>query len=179
MKKQINTAAFTPFVNKVNDAAELPQLLADLNNIARFLFKGKEGTIFDKAKDFMPSYLAPIFLELEKAGLEPQGDRDQQKFINELILYLGKLPKVKITLAFEPTRDLVDNLNGLITQEADKKVILEIVVNQFIVGGAIFEYRGKVYKDTLEDKLNGSLFGLIRNMAFSKPEAPKPQPQVE
>jgi len=173
MKKQFNTTAFIPFVNKVNDAAELPQLLADLNNIARFLFKGKEGTIFDKAKDFIPSYLVPIFQELEKAGLEPQGEGNQQKFLNELILYLGKLPRVKITLAFEPTRDLINNLNGLISQEADKKVILEIIVNQFIVGGAIFEYRGKVFKDTLEDKLNSSLFNLIRNMAFSKPEGSK------
>lgn len=157
-----NTSAFVPFANHINTSEELFRLLDQLSTTERFLFKNKEGAISQKARDFLPADLAAIFKEIEEKGLEPAGDEKQQQFIKELVKFLKELPLVKMTLAFESTYNFVSQVNNVISNEAGGKIILDLVVNQYIIGGAIFEYEGKIKEYTLQEKLNDSIERLIK-----------------
>lgn len=156
-KPQQNTA-FIPFVATVYETEGLLRLLGDLDLVTRSLFRGKESPISAKARDFTTSSIIGIFEELEKTGLEPTGDQEQAKFLKDLTAYLKQIPIVKVTIAFAPTDTFLMKLNSEISADVGTKIVLDIIINAYIVGGAVFEYEGKVSRQTLDVQL-GEVLG--------------------
>ncbi len=151
------TVAFKPFENSVYDLRGFLRMIDDLELIQRSLFRGKEGTISFKARDFTTSSIIGLFEDIEKAGLEPETDQKQQKFLMDLIGYLKTLPVLKLTLAFAPTNTFLERLSNQVSTVVGVKTLLDVVVNEYIVGGAIFEFKGKISKQTLDEQLEGAL----------------------
>ncbi len=149
--------AFKPFENSIYDLRGYLRMNDDLELIERSLFRGKEGTISFKARDFTTSSIINLFEDIEKAGLEPPTDQKQKKFLQDLIVYLKTLPILKITLAFSPTNTFLERLGNQVSTIVGTKTLLDVVVDEFIVGGAIFEFKGKISKHTLDEELEGVL----------------------
>lgn len=146
--------AFSPFLNSIYDMNGFLGMVDEINLIERSLFRGKEGPISQKARDFTTGNIINIFEELEKAGLEPTTDQRQMQFLKDLVDYIKKLPFIKVSIAFEPTNTFLMKLNSQICAIVGKKVILDVVINQYLIGGAIFEYNGKVGRFTLDTQLD-------------------------
>lgn len=163
-KIQFDKAVFIPFVSTVYDTNGMYLLIEQLEGLKRFLFKDKEGTISQKAGTFLSSNIASILSQLETLGLEPADDEKQLQLLDAIIEYLTNMPKVRVTLAFEPSITFVNKLNGVISKELGQKVILDISVNQFIFAGAVFEYNGKVKDYSLGQKVDDYIGGYIRNV---------------
>jgi len=142
--------AFKPFENSIYDIRGRLRLLDELTLIERALFRGKEGTISEKARDFTNDVAPALFEKIETAGLEPVGDAKQLSFIKELVGYLKGLPVANITLAFAPTNTFVENLSNQISTVVGVKTLIDLIVNEYIVGGAVIEFRGKVFRQTLD-----------------------------
>ena len=85
MKTNPEETAFLPFANRLNTEEDLSLMVDELATISRFLFRGKEGTIPQKAIDYMSPQMADIFGEIEKMGLEPMREKDQLKFLSGLL----------------------------------------------------------------------------------------------
>ena len=153
--------AFAAFANTVYDLPSVTRLLDELRLVERSLFKEKPGTISAKAKDYITGRIISIFEEIELAGLEPADDRGQLELLRDVIAYLSNLPQVKVTLAFDPTASFINRLNGQISDQTRTKVILDVVVDDHIIAGAIFEYGGKISESTLQNKLELTLSTLI------------------
>ncbi len=145
--------AFKPFENSVYDVRGLGQLLEELALIERALFRGREGTISEKSKDFTTGVAVSLFEEIEKTGMEPATDAKQLAFIKSLVDYLKGLPIVRITLAFAPTNTFAADLSNNISNTVGVKTLIDLVIDEYIVGGAIFEFRGKVFRQTLDGAL--------------------------
>jgi hypothetical protein len=165
-KIQFDKAVFIPFVSSVYDTNGMYLLIEQLEGLKRFLFKDKdkEGTISRKAGTFLSSNIASILGQLETLGLEPQDDEKQLQLLDAIIEYLTNMPKVKVTLAYEPSITFVNKLNGIISKEVGQKVILDISINQFIFAGAVFEYNGKVKDYSLGQKVDDYIGGYIKNV---------------
>ncbi len=144
--------AFEPFVKLVNDTGDLAFLIKEFSKVEQFLFKTKSGTILAKVNGTLPKSLALIFGEIENGGLEPFGDQKQLEFLRALLAYLKSLPVVTVTLAYEPGSSFVARLNTQISETLGKKVLLDITVDKDILGGARFEYGGRVGDYTLEER---------------------------
>jgi hypothetical protein len=149
--------AFLPFENYVYDLRGFISMMDDLELVQRSLFRGKEGTISFKARDFTMSGIISLFEQIENAGLEPAGDQKQQKFLMDLSSYLKTLPVLKLTLAFSPTNTFLERLSNQVTTIIGTKTLLDVLVDEYIVGGAIFEFKGKISKHTLDEQLEGAL----------------------
>lgn len=150
MKSVFSEAAFIPFGSIVSDTNDLYRLIEQVEGLSRFLFRDKQGPISIKAGEYLTSNLAIIFKEIEDRGLEPATDDKQADFLRALADYIKNIPLVKITLAFDPKLEFVAQLNREITAVAGCKVVLDISVDESIVGGAKFEYKGKYWSSTLE-----------------------------
>ncbi len=148
---------FKPFENSIYDLRGLLRMTSDLELIERSLFRGKEGTISFKARDFATGGTVNLFTDIEKAGLEPATDQKQKKFLGDLLSFLKTLPVLKLTLAFSPTNTFLERLGNQITTVVGVKTLLDVVVDEYIVGGAIFEFKGKISKQTLDEQLEGVL----------------------
>lgn len=149
--------AFKPFENSIYDLGGFLRMIGDLELIERSLFRGKEGTISFKARDFTTSGIINLFLDIEKTGLEPATDQKQKRFLLDLVSYLKTLPVLKLTLAFTPTNTFLERLSNQISTIVGIKTLLDVLVNEYIVGGAIFEFKGKISKQTLDEQLEGVL----------------------
>lgn len=145
--------AYKPFENTIFDMRGLLRILDDLALVERSLFRGKEGLISEKARDYTSGSILLLFEEIEKIGLEPASDKKQLEFIKDLVIYLKSLPLVKLTLAFSPTNTFIEKISGQVSAQLGKKTLLDILVNEYVVGGAIFEYNGKISKQTLDTQL--------------------------
>lgn len=163
-KIQFDKAVFIPFVSTVYDTNGMYLLIEQLEGLKRFLFKDKEGTISRKAGTFLSSNIASILGQLETLGLEPADDEKQLQLLDAIIEYLTNMPRVKVTLAFEPSITFVNKLNSVVSKEIGQKVILDISVNQFIFAGVVFEYNGKVKDYSLGQKVDDYIGGYIRNV---------------
>ena len=170
IKSAFDQSAFIPFANLVVDTNGLYRMINDLATVQRSLFKNKEGTISEKSKDFLVSDLALVFAEVEKNGLEPPGDAKQQEFVRDLITFLRDLPVVKLTIAFGPTTTFLSRVNQQISTVIGRKAVLDVVVNEYIMGGVIFEYNGRVRQDTLDEKLNKTVADLVARQKSGKGE---------
>src|SRR3989344_2738580 len=82
------TVAFRPFENSIYDMRGLLRLLDDLILIERALFRGRQGTVSFKARDFISGGVVSLFEDLEKIGLEPTTDAKQLEFVKDLVKYL-------------------------------------------------------------------------------------------
>ena len=163
----ISNTHFTAFASTIYDVTGLNRLNEQLNLIERSLFKDKKGTISSKARDYLSGRIISIFEEIEKAGLEPIEDQKQLQFIKDLVRYVRSLPVVKVTIAFEPTHSFIMKLNNQISASVGKKVILDTIIDEDVIGGAIFEHNGRISEQTLRTKLHDSLEVLVER-AYSQ-----------
>lgn len=168
MRSQFKDSALVIFANMVNDTEGVNYLIDQLESLKRFLFKDKEGTISKKTDVFLAQNLVPVFAEIEEKGLEPATDSAQLQFLDRVINNLKNLACVKAILAFEPSDTFIARLNSEISAEIGQKVIIDLVVDRHIVAGAIFEYEGRIFGDTLEEKLSLALARLIKNLSHGK-----------
>ena len=159
--KITNEAALGAFANTIYDTTGLSRLIDQINLIERSLFKDKPGMISAKARDYLTGNIISVFEEIEKAGLEPADDQGQLQFLKDLITYLQSLPVVKVTVAFEPTHSFVMKLNNRLSEFLGKKGILELTIDENVIGGAGFEFNGKMSDQTLKYKLHDELVGLV------------------
>ena len=102
----------------------------------------------------MSSNFEVVFKELEQRGLEPKADAGQMQMLTDIIHHMKALPQVKVTLAFEPSVTFISFINSVISKEVGQKVLLDILVDQFIVAGVTFEFRGKFVDYTLADSID-------------------------
>ena len=83
------------------------------------------------------------------------------QFLKDLIGFLQNLPLVKVTFGFEPTQSFLMRLNNQISAFISKKAILDILIDENVIGGAVFEYNGKISHQTLQKKLDNELVSLV------------------
>ncbi len=153
--------AFGAFANTIYDVNDLSRLVDELNLVERSLFKDEAGTIYDKARDYLSGGVLSIFEQIEKAGLEPEGDQKQLQFLKDLVSFLNNLATIKVTIAFEPTRSFVMRLNNQISASIGKKCVLDIVIDESVIAGAVFEYKGKAVEKTLKSDLYNVLVTMV------------------
>lgn len=153
-KPEFDKTIYIPFLAQVFDTNDVLGIAQQIEGIRRFLFKGKEGSITQKTGTFLSGSMFKILKEFEDRGMEPVGDEKQEKFLDSIVEYLESVPKVKITLAFEPSITFIQRLNADISKEVGQKVVLDISINQFIVAGAVFEFEGKIQDHSLSQKID-------------------------
>jgi F0F1-type ATP synthase delta subunit len=71
---------------------------------------------------------------------------------------LGNLNVFRITLAFQPVHDDLDKIITWIRSNIGPQVVLDVVFDESVIGGAIIEYKG-IYADmSLRKKLDNTDF---------------------
>ena len=165
---EFDLAGVVPYVNMLCDIWALFMLVDHLEGVKRFLFRDKEGTISQKAAMFLSSNLGDVFGELEQRGLEPATDNGQMKLLTDIIHYMKALSQVKVTLAFEPSVTFISFMGATISKEAGEKVLLDIMVDQFIVAGVTFEFRGKFADYTLAASIDSFIEKQVKEMGRNR-----------
>jgi F0F1-type ATP synthase delta subunit len=137
---------------KTKQQADL--LVDDLVNLKTLTYKSNGKNINDLITQNLGIETAQEVIKF-MATNKPDNFED---FIESLIKAIKSRPVLTLTIAFEPRVKSIDRFHGWITQNVSKDIILDIEVDQSIVGGAQITFKGK-YADyslinILEHELN-------------------------
>jgi len=131
----------------VRSKLEANILLSEIDELEKALFKIGEGdwdAVLEKA------VRAKTALAIRQAI----GETDRKTFLTKLRDQVNSLTYIGLTLAFEPTSEIVSRLSTWIKQNVGEAVALDIAIDKRILGGAIIDYKGKRGNFTLLTKVN-------------------------
>ncbi len=66
-----------------------------------------------------------------------------KKIPSDLEKKLRALPKLRLEIAFSPPESFIKRVSQWLEKELGQKIILDVVVNPKIIGGAVIEFQGK------------------------------------
>lgn len=124
---------------------ELLVIFSQITQLQNLAFQ-KEGLLSMKLSPLKEKFnqnLYNLILEAEKSGKILSDPKTQFDFLENLKNEFSKVPVLKIEIAFSPTTKTIEKISRYLEKEVGKKIILDIFVNQEIVGGAVLEYQGR------------------------------------
>lgn len=133
---------FSQISQEVITQEDLLSFLDDINTTKKAIFQDPSKPLLQKIQNKTSRGFQEILKQLLATPLF-RGKRKQIEFLDELRNYLLSLPKIKLTLAFQPNKEFLKQISEWLQKEVGQKIVLNIFVNPHIVGGAIIEYKGR------------------------------------
>ncbi len=79
------------------------------------------------------------------------------KFLLELRSYVKNMPVVKISIAFEPTDEMVKDISGWFIENYGKNVLVDLCFDKDLIAGAVIEFNQEIKDFSLKKKLGGKV----------------------
>jgi len=133
---------FEEFAKKIKTKEELIFYLEEIIQVQQIVFKNKGVTLSKKMGGKMSGELKNFLERLEKKEVISKNPGQQSSFLEKLKKYLQSLPEIKLEIAFLPSDEFLTRINQWLEEEFGQKVILDLIINPQIVGGAVIEHRG-------------------------------------
>lgn len=127
---------------------DLIYFLDDINKAQELIFNTSEKPLPEKLKGKVNEELIKL---LEEKHLN--SNEQQNEFLNDLSDYIKELPRVKLTLAFHPSENFLKELSNWLKDQTGKQIIIDLIVNEKIAGGAIIEYQGNYLNFSLAKEI--------------------------
>jgi F0F1-type ATP synthase delta subunit len=139
---------------KIITSEDLSFLIEEINLAKSFSFKDSGLSLSEKLKERVSENFRVFVWSLEKEKLLPETPKERFSFFDEIEEELRNLPKVKIEISFEPSRNFLLQVKNWFRENLKKEVILEVIKNPKVVGGAIVEYQGKYLDFSLAKEID-------------------------
>jgi F0F1-type ATP synthase delta subunit len=139
---------FEEILTGISTKEEKNLLLDEVDSLLASLYKTKKSA-FDVVLDSLVRVsTAKVIRKAVLNGI------DKKKFLEALKDRLEKMGSIKLTLAFEPTKAITDEIHEWIKNNLAKDTLIETQVNKNILGGAIISFNGHFVDRSLDKSLN-------------------------
>ena len=145
---------FEDFAKKIVTKEDLIFFLEEINLVKGLIFKNINIPLSKRVKENIREDFRKELEELEKKKIISKNPKENQIFFENFKKYLQNLPQVKIEMAFQPKKKFVNKIFLWLEKEINQKVVLDLIFNPEIVGGAIIEYQGKQINFSLAKKID-------------------------
>lgn len=128
-------------LSRVGTVDEQQWLLEELQALENSLYKTGEGNWEAVVNSRLGSEFAGIiFKEINDAGI------DKKKYLRELMVAVKAMKTIKVTIAINPTKNLVSNITEWVKRNLNAGIIVSVETDKSIIGGARIAFNGK-YSD--------------------------------
>ncbi len=80
--------------------------------------------------------------------------RDARKaFLTETYKTISTLPILRLTLAFEPSESMINNISYWARSNLEEGIIIDLTLDRNLLGGALIMHKGKFYDFSLKKRL--------------------------
>ena len=160
-------------LQNITTKRQVERLLEEIEIIRKGLFEAEEGALESLLKNKVRAETAEIIREtFSKAGVDKKEYLDR---VEELII---KMPNVSLILAFEPSEGAVERFYSKISEATGKQVLLNIVYEPQIIGGAVIIFNGR-YRDYSFKKIFKLEFEKGRNEILNMSEERQPSVTIK
>ncbi len=138
---------YSDILGDIKTVGELEDFVLEIDIILGNLYKRSDKTtdeIFDKK--VRKSTAIRIKKLIEKNGINTSDYPAAEKLLFGLKDYLKKCKVLKMSLAIEPTEEIVDHIFNWVLENIGDGIVLDIDKDESILGGAIISFGG-LYKD--------------------------------
>lgn len=144
-------------LENITTKREAERLLEEIEIIRNGLFEARGGAfeslLKNKVRAITAENIRQIFAE---EGV------DKKKYLDKVEELVMKMPNVSLILAFEPSEGAVERFYSKISEAAGKPMLLDIVYEPQIIGGAVIIFNGR-YRDFSFKKIFEAEFEKGRN----------------
>ena len=151
---------FKKISDKIITEEDLIFFLDQLTIVKKCLFLQTQIPLSERLKNKIDEKFRKEIEKLEKEKALPSSPEQQSSFFKELENFLLRIPKVGLEIAFEPSEEFISKIEEWFIEKIKKRVVLDILVNPKIVGGAKIEFQGK-WKDFSLEKEIKKFYGRI------------------
>ena len=140
------------FLKDVFLTEDLKDLIRQIDIVLDTIYVDDKRTLMEKLTGKLPGHFFDIIAGLYAKKILSGNPKDVEEYFVSLNSYLSKIPRVILTIAFEPSNEFIKTLSFWFEKNLGKKVILDIRVREDLIAGALVEYNGK-FKDYSKAKL--------------------------
>lgn len=151
-----DTLIYFDILTSIKTVEQAEQLLSEIDILLDALF---QTSGFEKAFESISLETAKILKEnVLKINLDVTNIEAVVDFLNGLKNKIKSLKTLKLYLAFAPSKDLIDKLFNWIINNLGNSIILSILEDKTILGGAIIEFNGQYLDYSLKKRLEDLFF---------------------
>lgn len=149
-----NDTIYSDFISSIKTTHEAANLSSEIDLLISSLFKSGSEHL-DKEINSISIVTSQKIMEIfSKNNFDSHDNEFVKAFLDRLKQLITQLKIIKLTLAFEPSNQTVENIHNFIIKEIGSGYILDIEVSEKILGGAIVIFNGKYNDFTVEKSLN-------------------------
>lgn len=156
MKEVIN---ILPISSYLSTEFRIREVIKALDRLQSNMFHKKEPFVTTLEKEIP----YPLNETLKKLAIENEVKIDDteevDRFLSMLRDDIQAIPKMTLTLSFEPTNDLIRELNEWITLNLKAVITLDFMVDPSLIAGAQIAYKGKIIDHSLRKRIERLMSG--------------------
>lgn len=144
---------YSDILKSTKTVSQAEQLSAEIDQLLTSLYhEGKKE--FEKALVSIRAEIAQIIKE-ELISKDPKIENKEmiKEFLTQLKERLQSLKTINLTLAFSPPQQIINNIYEWINKNVGDGYVLDIEVNQDIIGGAKITFQGRYLDLSLKKTL--------------------------
>jgi len=145
---------FDDFAKKIITKKDLIFCLKEINLVKKLIFKNINIPLSKKTKEKISENFRKEIERLENKKIISKDPEKNLILFENFEKYLQNLPQIKIKIAFHAKKKFVNKISFWLKKEIKQKVILDLIFNPKIVGGAIIEYKGRQINLSLDKKID-------------------------
>jgi F0F1-type ATP synthase delta subunit len=149
-----NTELYQEFIEGILTQEQLNARIEDIEGTSAWIYKGGKVPLSEKIKSSVSESFRSLVAGLEKKEQLPNVRKDVSDFFKGLIRTLEEIPVVRLTLAFLPSDEFLTKLAAWLRKQTGKRVVVDIIVDEQIIAGCKFEYKGEYRDFSFASKLN-------------------------
>jgi hypothetical protein len=131
---------YSEILSRIKTEKELREIEEEIEVLMESLYKTGGDTLDKVLNTKIKGWLAE---EIKKA-FEKGGNKES--YLENLKKELEEMDSVRITLGFEPSLEVLENIHTWLSNNLKKNIVMDLTFNPSIIGGVIIAYEGK-YRD--------------------------------
>lgn len=133
-------------ITSLKTTREVDDLSSEIDILMSALFKSEKVSLQKALTSITLNSANRITAIFEKFNLDMTDKGLIRDFLDTLTKLIKKFKVIKLTLAFDPTGETIDNIHEFVSENIGIGYVLDIEVLEGIYGGAVIMFNGK-YKD--------------------------------
>lgn len=121
-------------------------LINQLGELIDSLYRSN-GAVSEKMDTYLSmSKKESLLAILEKSGVDINNTIHMQAQLNQFKKKISEVPTITLTFAYEPSAGTVKKICSWLSTNLDHRMLLDVEVDEEIMGGVMFTYKG-LYRD--------------------------------
>jgi len=153
----------------IRTVQEANNFCSEIDNILENFYKLKNKNLDELLSSSTENSTSSIIKKILSDNKIPSSDfASCEKILSQLKDWIKKMKVIKITLAIDPSSEVISHISDWINQNLETNTLIDIDKDESILGGAVLSINGN-YKDfslkkTLEDVFARKKNELIKNI---------------